>query len=202
MKFIFATTEAKRCRRPSRAGASVSICAESRPLYRKHLLLIADKENILLEEAAAELIARGAEGGLRDAESMLDQCVAFCGDKITSQDVMTVFGFTLAKRSPRCWKEFLTAMPAGGLRIVAEQSESGKDLSRLLGDLIGQVRDLLIAGVFDRASAPRDELLILLDHLAETESRMKWAADKKLQLDVAVIKATHILDQASLRRSH
>ena len=39
---------------------------------------------------------------------------------------------------------------------------------------------------------------MLLDHFAETESRMRWAADKKLQLDVAVIKATHLLDQTSL----
>jgi hypothetical protein len=84
------------------------------------------------------------------------------------------------------------------LVLKANTSDSGKDLSRLLGDLIGQVRDLLIAGVLEQASAPRDKLLVLLDHLAETESRMKWAADKKLQLDVAVIKAAHLLDQASL----
>ena len=68
--------------------------------------MIAAKEKLPLEEAAAELIARGAEGGLRDAESMLDQCIAFCGDKVTSQDVMSVFGFTSREALPRCSKEF------------------------------------------------------------------------------------------------
>ena len=199
VKFIFATTEGQkvpatitsRCQRFDLRRISVDA-------IRKHLLLIAENEKILLEEAAAELIARGAEGGLRDAESMLDQCVAFCGDKVTSQDVMSVFGFTSREAVAALLERILDRDAAGGLKIVAEQSDSGKDLSRLLGDLIGQVRDLLIAGVLDQASAPRDKLLVLLDHLAETESRMKWAADKKLQLDVAVIKAAHLLDQASL----
>ena len=199
VKFIFATTEAQKV-----PATITSRCQRfdlrriSTDAIRKHLLFIAEKEKILLDEAAAELIARGAEGGLRDAESMLDQCVAFCGDKIASQDVMSVFGFTSREAVAALLDRILERDAAGGLKIVAEQSESGKDLSRLLGDLIGQVRDLLIAGVMDRASAPRDKLLILLDHLAETESRMKWAADKKLQLDVAVIKAAHLLDQVSL----
>ena len=199
VKFIFATTEGQkvpatitsRCQRFDLRRISVDA-------IRKHLLLIADSEKILLEEAAAELIARGAEGGLRDAESMLDQCVAFCGDKVSSQDVMSVFGFASREAVAALLERILERDAAGGLKIVAEQSQSGKDLSRFLGDLIGQVRDLLIAGVLDQASAPRDKLLILLDHLAETESRMKWAADKKLQLDVAIIKAAHLLDQASL----
>ena len=199
VKFIFATTEGQKV-----PATITSRCQRfdlrriSTDAIRKHLLLIADKEKILLEEAAAELIARGAEGGLRDAESMLDQCVAFCGDKVTSRDVMTVFGFTSREAVAALLERILDRDAAGGLKIVAEQSDSGKDLSRLLGDLIGQVRDLLIAGVLEQASAPRDKLLVLLDHLAETESRMKWAADKKLQLDVAIIKAAHLLDQVSL----
>jgi len=45
---------------------------------------------------------------------------------------------------------------------------------------------------------PREKLLVLLDHFAETEARMRWASDKKLQFDVAVIKAAHLLEQASL----
>jgi DNA polymerase III subunit gamma/tau len=199
VKFIFATTEGQKV-----PATITSRCQRfdlrriSPDAIRQHLLLIADHEKIHLEEAAAELIARGAEGGLRDAESMLDQCVAFCGDKVSSPDVMSVFGFASREAVAALLERILDRDAAGGLKIVAEQSQSGKDLSRFLGDLIGQVRDLLIAGVLDQASTPRDKLLILLDHLAETESRMKWAADKKLQLDVAIIKAAHLLDQASL----
>ena len=199
VKFIFATTEAQkvpatitsRCQRFDLRRISAKTIAE-------HLLAIAEKESILLEPGAAEAIARGAEGALRDAESMLDQCVAFCGERITGQDVMTVFGFTSREAIAALVEQILQRDAAGSLKIVAEQAEAGKDLSRLLGDLIGQVRDLLVASVTDHPSAPRGKLLMLLDHFAETESRMRWAADKKLQLDVAVIKATHLLDQASL----
>ncbi|HEY5953685.1 MAG TPA: DNA polymerase III subunit gamma/tau, partial [Terrimicrobiaceae bacterium] len=199
VKFIFATTEAQK------VPATITSRCQRFDLRRisaeaitRHLLAIAGKERISLEAGAAEAIARGAEGSLRDAESMLDQCIAFCGDNIRSQDVMSVFGFTAREAIAALLERILQRDAAGGLKIVAEQAEAGKDLSRLLGDLIGQVRDLIVAGVTGKASAPRDKLLILLDHLAETESRMKWSADKKLQLDVAVIKAAHLLDQASL----
>ena len=196
VKFIFATTEAQkvpatitsRCQRFDLRRIPAKAIAE-------HLLVIAEKENILLEPGAAEAIARGAEGALRDAESMLDQSVAFCGEKISGRDVMTVFGFTSRETITALVEHILQRDAAGSLKIVAEQVEAGKDLSRLLSDLIGQLRDLLVA---DQPSAPQGKLLMLLDHFAETESRMRWAADKKLQLDVAVIKATHLLDQASL----
>jgi DNA polymerase III subunit gamma/tau len=199
VKFIFATTEAQK------VPATITSRCQRFDLRRipakaiaKHLLMIAEKENIFLEPEAAEAIARGAEGALRDAESMLDQSVAFCGEKISGQDVMTVFGFASREAIAALVEHILQRDAAGTLKIVAEQAEAGKDLSRLLGDLIGQVRDLLVAGVTDQPSVPRGKLLMLLDHFAETESRMRWAADKKLQLDVAVIKAAHLLDQASL----
>ena len=82
VKFIFATTEPQkvlptilsRCQRFDLHRIPANLIAQ-------HLQFIAGKEKITLEPAAAHAIARGAEGGLRDAESMLDQLVAFCGDK-------------------------------------------------------------------------------------------------------------------------
>jgi DNA polymerase-3 subunit gamma/tau len=199
VKFIFATTEAQkvpatitsRCQRFDLRRISAEAIA-------RHLLLIAEKENIVLEPRAAAAIGRGAEGALRDAESMLDQCVAFCGEKISEQNVMSVFGFASREVTAALLERILKRDASAGLKIVAEQTEAGRDLSRLLGDLVGQVRDLLVANAEDEAVAPRDKLLLLLDHFAETESRMRWASDKKLQLDVAVIKAAHLLGQASL----
>jgi len=72
----------------------------------------------------------------------------------------------------------------------------------LMGDVIGYIRDLLV-----RQAAPGqaqtgiptvEKLLVLLDHFAEAESRLRWASDKRLYFDVAVIKAVHLLDQTSL----
>ena len=121
VKFIFATTEAQklpatitsRCQRFDLRRIPTALIA-------KHLTFIAESEKISLEPAAAEAIARGAEGGLRDAESMLDQMVAFCGEKIHAQDVMDVFGFT-SKETVVGLADFLFTRNAGGaLGIVTE----------------------------------------------------------------------------------
>ncbi len=199
VKFIFATTEAQK------VPATITSRCQRFDLRRiptdaiaRHLQHIARQEAITLEEEAAQAIARGAEGGLRDAESMLDQAVAFCGQAITAEDVMTVFGFTPRETIASLMGGILARDAVGSLGIIAQQAEAGKDLSRLLGDLIGHVRDLLVATVSGGSAVPREKMLLLLDHFAETETRMRWATDRKLQFDVAVIKAVHLLDQASL----
>jgi DNA polymerase-3 subunit gamma/tau len=199
VKFIFATTEAQkvpatitsRCQRfdlrriPTEAIAS-------------HLASIADNENVVLEKAAADAIARAAEGGLRDAESMLDQAVAFCGDSITEEGVMSIFGFTSRQTVSGLVGHILEHDVRAALNLISEQADSGKDLSRLLGDATAHVRDLLVEGVSSDAPSRREQFLLLLDHFAEAEQKMRWAPDKKLQFDVAVIKAVHLLGQASL----
>ncbi|MGH8047055.1 MAG: hypothetical protein ACREKL_07390, partial [Chthoniobacterales bacterium] len=132
-------------------------------------------------------------------ESMLDQLVAFCGEKITVDDVQTVFGFTSAE-TVHALTGFIFAQDAGGvLALVAEQAAAGKDLSRLMSDVIVSLRDRLVASVQSETSdVPREKLLALLEHFAETEGRLRWATDKRLYFDVAVIKAVHLLGEASL----
>ncbi len=199
VKFIFATTKAQK------VPATITSRCQRFDLRRiptdaiaSHLGSIARSEKVALEEAAGEAIARAAEGGLRDAESMLDQAVAFCGDSITEEGVMSIFGFT-SRQSVSGLVEFILAHDvAAALRTIDEQAEAGKDLSRLLGDVTAHVRDLLVKGVSSDAPARREQFLMLLDHFAEAEQRMRWAPDKKLQFDVAVIKAIHLLGQASL----
>src|SRR5205085_11905932 len=59
-----------------------------------HLRSIAAKENVSIDDAALYAIARGADGGMRDAESALDQLISFCGEKIVESDVLSMFGLT------------------------------------------------------------------------------------------------------------
>jgi len=200
VKFIFATTEAQklpatitsRCQRFDLRRIPAELIAS-------HLLFIAKSEGISLDKDAADAIARGAEGGLRDAESMLDQMVAFCGDKISARDVMDVFGFTPKEAVSGLADSLFRRDAPAALAGVAEQSEAGKDLSRFTADLIAHFRDLLVAQAVGKVNAvPQGKLLDLIDHFGEAETRMKWVADKKLQLDVAVIKALHLLDETSL----
>src|SRR5439155_6754604 len=86
----------------------------------------------------------GAEGGLRDAESMLDQLVAFCGEKISESDVLSVFGFTSEQTVVDLTGRILRGETPGAIDLLHQQSEAGKDMMRLMSDLIAYLRDLLV----------------------------------------------------------
>jgi DNA polymerase-3 subunit gamma/tau len=217
VKFIFATTEPQkvlptilsRCQRFDLHRIPANLIAQ-------HLQFIAGKEKITLEPAAAHAIARGAEGGMRDAESMLDQLVAFCGEIISENDVLNVFGFTGEQTVVDLTGRILRSETAGALELLYQQCESGKDMMRLMSDLIVYLRDLLVFkakpdALSDDADLdlqkslaahaeliPTDRLLELIDQLAAAEGRMKWAPNKKLHFEVAIIKAIQSLGQVTL----
>ena len=217
VKFIFATTEPQkvlptivsRCQRFDLHRIPTKLIAD-------HLQFIAGKEKIKLEPVAAHAIARGAEGGMRDAESMLDQLVAFCGQEIAEADVLNVFGFTSQQTVADFTDKILQAATAEAVELLHQQCESGKDMMRLMSDLIAYLRDLLVFKVkpdaLDEDVDPElrkslaaqaelvqtDRLLELIDQFADAEGRMKWAPNKKLHFEVAVIKAIQTLGQATL----
>ena len=218
VKFIFATTEPQkvlptilsRCQRFDLHRIPANLIAQ-------HLQFIAKKEKITLEPAAAHAIARGAEGGLRDAESMLDQLVAFCGETIGEADVLNVFGFTSEQTVADLTDKILRGETAEALDLLHDQCEAGKDMMKLMSDLISYLRDLLVFKVKPDALADEanpelqkslagrqaamietDRLLELIDQFAAAEGRMKWAPNKKLHFEVAVIKAIQTLNQVTL----
>ncbi len=209
VKFIFATTEAQklpatitsRCQRFDLSRLREQEIAD-------HLIFIAQKEEILLLPDAALAIAHGADGALRDAESMLDQLVAFCGKTITQDQVQHIFGFTSGDLVRALGRSIITLDIHGALSLIEEQSNQGKDLSRLLSDLILFFRDLLIEAVhpsLEQTSLSKlrdlvtpEKLLNLLEELGRGEERLRWATNKKLQCDVLVIKAIHLLQEVTL----
>src|SRR5437879_1163781 len=126
VKFIFATTE------PQKVLPTILSRCQRFDLHRipanliaKHLQFIAKKENITLEPAAAHAIAKGADGGLRDAESMLDQLVAFCGERIAEPDVLNVFGFTSEQTVANFTDEILRGETPGALDLLHAEAENG-----------------------------------------------------------------------------
>ena len=217
VKFIFATTEPNkilptiisRCQRFDLRRIPNAIIA-------KHLLHIADLEGVNLDEKAAYAIGKGAEGGMRDAQSMLDQLVAFCGDRITEQDVLDVFGFTAAEAVALLARDILNSDTVSALRALHDQSEAGKDLSRLLGDLIQHFRTLLVQQADPEAAAEdlspevlqevteqaqmgsTEQLLRVVDGLADVDARMRWASNKRLHFELGIIAAVQSLNEVSI----
>lgn len=213
VKFLFATTEAhklpatiiSRCQRFDLQPIRDEVAAA-------HLLAIAKKEKISLDPGAAEVIARAAEGGMRDAESMLDQVVSFCGDKVGEEEVLSIFGFASASDVAALAGHILSGDAAASLDLVATQSENGKDLGRLLSDLVALGRDLLVAEATGKdATGRRGELIAplrgrysarklteLLEILSAAEAGLRFSPDKKLPLEIAVIKSIQLLHTADL----
>src|SRR5206468_3576946 len=148
VKFMFATTDPEkvlptilsRCQRFDLRRIPVS-------LITQHLTQIARQEKVHIEPEALHAIARGADGGMRDAESALDQLISFCGDKIVESDVLSMFGLTARAQLIALAAAVLHGNAETALRELNDLARHGKDLGRLLSDLLNHFRNLLIYAV-------------------------------------------------------
>src|SRR5258705_2183251 len=137
VKFLLATTDPEkvlptilsRCQRFDLRRIPVS-------LIKQHLALIAKAENVQIDAEALHAIARGADGGMRDAESALDQLISFCGTKIVESDVLSMFGLTARSQILSLANAILNGDAKTALRRLNDLSTHGKDLGRLLSDLL------------------------------------------------------------------
>ena len=107
----------------------------------KHLQKIGEKENIHIDEKAAELIASLAEGGMRDALSIMDQCAAYTGDSITEEEINNIYGLTTNEEKLGMFKDIALENVEGVLTRTRSYQEQGIDISRFVDDLIAIGKD-------------------------------------------------------------
>ncbi len=218
VKFMFATTEAEkvlptilsRCQR-------FDLRRIPSALITKHLAHIAKLEKVKIEEAALEAIARGAEGGMRDAESALDQLISFCGDKIEEADVLSMFGLTAQSRILELARALLAGEAETALRQLNDLAKNGKDLGRLMADLLSHFRNLLIyqvsrgdlellevseseaASLKEQAGGVGTDVLTrMMEVLSHTEMQLRDAASKKILIEVGLLKTIEARQALSL----
>ena len=178
---------------------------------------IAAAEKWKVSEEALLAVARGAEGGLRDAESALDQIVSFRGEKIEEADVLDVFGLVSWTALDRLATAVLQGDAAATLKIVAELDEGGRDLQRLVQELLGHFRNVLVwkhapelADSFDLTSAQLDglkahaaladgeKLLRVVEILTEAANQARFALSRRTVVEVALLKASRAATMVSL----
>jgi len=153
---------------------------------REHLEEITNKEKITISPSALNIITRKANGGMRDAISILDQCIAFSGNNIENEDVEKVLG-TLGEEQIL---EISTAILEGDLNrtltLVNHYLQSGKDIKEIVQDLIEHFRELLLIKI-----SPASELISLSPEILE---KKKLQAEKLsvAQLGQFVLKLTEI----------
>jgi DNA polymerase-3 subunit gamma/tau len=209
VKFMFATTDPEkvlptilsRCQR-------FDLRRIPSALITRHLAHIAKLEKVKIDEAALYAIARGADGGMRDAESTLDQLISFCGDKIEEADVLSMFGLAAQGQILGLSQAVLAGEIQAALALLNELSQNGKDLGRLLSDLLNHFRNLLIFQVSrgdlnlievseaevtalkeQSALASTEWLTRILEVLTDSEFRLRDTASKKISIEVALLKA-------------
>ena len=198
VKFVFATTDVQKV-----LPTILSRCQrfDLRPipdeLIVARLKAIAASESIEVSEAALACIARMADGGMRDAQSILDQMISFCGAKIEEPDVLDVYGLVSAAKVAE-----LSEAVAGGdhkkiVAIVDDCDAAGRDLVRLLSDLQGVVRRALLDSIGKGGSSTAlggvamttEQLTRTLDALREGEGSVKLGLAERINFEVTLLKA-------------
>ncbi len=197
VKFVFATTDVQkvlptilsRCQRFDLKPIPAELIVE-------RLKKIAADEKIKASDAALACIARMADGGMRDAQSVLDQMISFCGAEIAEADVLDVYGLVAAEKVA----ELGAAVAAGDhqkiVSIVDDCDAAGRDLVRLLSDLQGLVRTALLDSIAKGGRSEQlgvamttEQITRLLDGLREGESGVKLGLAEKINFEVTLLKA-------------
>lgn len=215
--FILATTE------PHKLPATIiSRCQrfDFKPISSEEMVqrmkMITEREGIEADPYALSLIARAAQGGMRDALSILDQVISFCDEKITVDDVLAVTDTVSESMLFSTLRAFFDQDVEEALKIVREVIESGKDPMRFLEDLIFYLRDMLLyqtapalADVQMRAErdekfrafaeeAPKAWMYSVIERLNDCQQNMKWTTNKQIFLEVSFVKICHPQESASV----
>ncbi len=173
---------------------------------------IMDAEGITVGEESLQLIARDAEGSMRDAQSKLDQVVAFTGKTITPDDVATVLGLVGRDLLLDTVQAVVDEDAPAAFALAARAVEMGYDLRAVCRELSRVVRDLLVLSVDPtRVNDPeiagegerdrltelagrfsREDLLRAFDLLTRAESDIRTAAQPRYQLEMALLRWIHL----------
>ncbi len=217
VKFIFATTEVEkvpitilsRCQRFDFAGISL-------PRIVAHLREILQKEGREADDEALERIARRAGGSMRDAQSVLDQLLAFGTDRLTADQVHHLLGTARDDRLIALAEAVLAHDPKQALLILDEVAAGGLQMGELLDQLMGYWRDLLVvrAGAegLDLSVPPRhvqtlarqaqaltlDTLLAGLDVLATARAQLRGSAHGRTLVEMALVRLGRLDQLVSL----
>lgn len=209
--FILATTEVhkipitvlSRCQRYDFRRITIEIIAA-------RLRELADAEQIPVEERALTYLAKAADGSMRDALSLLDQCVAFhFGTLLTYDNVLEVLGAVDSSVFSQLLREILAGDTAGCIHRLEEMVIQGRELGQFVVDFIWYLRNLLILKTTEDAEAmlemSEDNLRLLREEakmvngetlmrfiriFSELSNQLRYASQKRVLIEIALIKLT------------
>jgi len=177
--FVLATTEAHKL-----PATILSRCQRfdfhriSRPDLLERLNRVAVSQNITVTEDALKVMVQAAEGGLRDALSLLDQCIGFADSVIRIEDVNQVLGTVSEELLAQVVDALKKNEPGALIRLVGVIIDQGKDVRKFVRDLIGYFRDLLLIKLGEQT----DQLVVALDSERLMNQANQWHAEQIIRL--------------------
>ena len=218
VRFIFATTEGDKV-----LPTIVSRCQRfDLRRIRTHdivsrLKFICEKEGIVAAEDALLAIARGAEGGMRDALSSLDQLISFKGDNVTEEDALGVFGLVSRSALEGLAGAILKGDVAAILSAIELFDSAGKNMRRLAGELLQHFRNLVVLQALGpnakSLEATPEQVKVLAeqasgidagrvfricDQLAEMEDKLRYVLSVRTLIEMSLIRASRIATTATI----
>ena len=209
--FILATTEVhkipitilSRCQRYDFKRISIDTIAG-------RLAELTQAEQIDVDDRALRYVARAADGSMRDALSLLDQCVAFhFGEKLTYDNVLEVLGAVDNRVFGKLFQAVLASDTKACIREIEEMIIQGRDLSQLVNDFVWYMRNLLIAKTTDEpgdmldmseenlavlkeeaAGVDTETLMRYIRIFSELSGQLRYASQKRILVEIAFIKLT------------
>ncbi len=173
----------------------------------KRVKLVAEKENIKITDEAIETIAINAEGGLRDALSLLDQALSYAKDEITASDVHDVSGSVTSSDLIELVKSLKDMNPTSAMEKIDDLMKNGKEINRIVNDLITFFKNILlyknVSGYNSDSSLYKNNdfirlskelsnqrIYLFINVLSEVQNNIKWTNQKRAYLDLGIIKMT------------
>lgn len=216
--FILATTE------PQKLPATIISRCQRFDFHRLTIAHIVANLTAVLEKAGAtiepnglRLIARAADGGMRDALSLADQCLSYAGSSVTEQDVLDALGSVSSAVLEDAARALLTGNAAEAVRALDEVVSSGRDLGVFLGDLTKHFRALLLAKTcgscadlldctddqmqrYLKAAKEADEARILYatEQILSVQSKLRLFPAPRIPIETAFIRICRPADDQSL----
>ena len=207
--FILATTEAhkipvtilSRCQRYDFHRISIDTIAG-------RLRELMDKEGVQAEEKALRYVAKAGDGSMRDALSLLDQCIAFyLGQELTYDKVLEILGTVDTEVFSKLLRQVLAGNVTGCIHMLEELIAGGKELTQFVADFTWYMRNLLLVktsadaeDVLDVSSenlkalkeesqmVDADTLMRYIRVLSELSNQLRYAAQKRVMVEIGLIK--------------
>lgn len=217
--FIFATTE------PKKVPATIlSRCqhhafrrvAKSR--IKEQLKKITDAENITIKDAALDMIAKAADGSMRDALTLLDQAYSF-SDEISEKELQSLLGLPESEIVSGLTDNILRGDVAQTLAMIKELTDRGSDLRQMAKELVEQIRNIAVVKITEGAAAlleftdeevqelrdrshavSIEELTLLLTELLKVEAEVRIAANPRYVLELGLLRTSFIKGMTSVEQ--